>query len=333
MPLFQRRTVSVLSLALALSALAAPLAMAQAPAPAAGSAPPLRIVVPFAAGGTADIYGRLLAKQWQDAGVAGTVLVENRPGAGGVLGSELVAKAPADGHTLLLVTVGHAVNPYILPKLPYDTQKDFVPVGMLASVPSLLVVGPGFQGQTVKELLAAARSKPGQLEYATSGTGSTSHVAAAQLESMAGVEMLHVPYRGASPAMQDVMGGRVAFTIDVITSSLPHVKSGKLRALAVSSAQRSAQAPEVPTMAEAGVPGYEFTAWYALLAPAQTPPDTLKRLGAALQAALAQPAFTARLQESGATPLPMDRAASAKYLQGEFDKWSRIVKERNIKAE
>lgn len=329
MSLFNRRTVRVLPfapvLALALCALGAPPAQAQAL--------PLRIVVPFAAGGTADIYGRLLAKQWQDAGVAGTVLVENRPGAGGVLGSEVVAKAAPDGHTVLLVTVGHAVNPYILPKLPYDTQKDFVPVGMLASVPSLLVVGPGFAGGSVKDLLAAARAKPRQLEYATSGTGSTSHVAAAQLESMAGVDMLHVPYRGASPAMQDVMGGRVAFTVDVITSSLPHVKSGKLKALAITSAQRSAQVPDVPTLAEAGVPGYEFTAWYALLAPARTPPETVKRLAAALQHTLAQPAFVERLQESGAVPMPMDGAASAQYLQREFDKWARIVKERNIKAE
>jgi tripartite-type tricarboxylate transporter receptor subunit TctC len=158
-------------------------------------------------------------------------------------------------------------------------------------------------------------------------------VAAAQLESMAGVNMLHVPYRGAAPAMQDVMAGRVAFTIDVITSSLPHVKGGKLKASAVTSAQRSPQAPDVPTVAEAGLPGYEFVAWYALLAPARTPPETLKRLGDALQHTLAQPGFVQRLKESGAQPMPMSQAASAAYLDRELDKWSRIVKERNIKAE
>ncbi|MBL0917891.1 MAG: tripartite tricarboxylate transporter substrate binding protein [Hydrogenophaga sp.] len=321
---FRRRPLLVLSIALALASVAAP-ALAQGQ--------PLRIVVPFAAGGAADTYARLLAQQWQEASVAPTVIVDNKPGAGGAVGSDLAAKATPDGNTLLMVTVGHAVNPFILPKLPYDSRNDFVPVGMVASVPSLLVVHPGFQGSSIKDLLSAARAKPGGLEYASSGTGSTSHVAAAQLESMAKVDMLHVPYRGAAPALQDVMGGRVAFTIDVITSSLPHVKSGKLKALAVTSAQRSPQAPDIPTIAESGVDGYEFTAWYVLLAPARTPADTVKRLNTALQQTLTQAAFVARLNESGAQPMAMDSAASAQYLDREFSKWSRIVKERNIKAE
>jgi tripartite-type tricarboxylate transporter receptor subunit TctC len=321
---FLRRTLLVLPAALALAGVGTG-ALAQSQ--------PLRIVVPFSAGGTADIYARLLGQQWQEAGVASTVVIDNKPGAGGVLGTDLVAKAPADGNTLLMVTVGHAVNPFILAKLPFDTRRDLVPVGMVASVPSLLVTNPAFPAASLQDLVAAARAKPGSLEYASSGTGSTSHVAAAQLESMAGVNMLHVPYRGAAPAMQDVMAGRVAFTIDVITSSLPHVKGGKLKALAVTSAQRSPQAPDVPTVAEAGLPGYEFVAWYALLAPARTPPETLKRLGDALQHTLAQPGFVQRLKESGAQPMPMGQAASAAYLDREFDKWSRIVKERNIKAE
>lgn len=315
-----RRTLLVLPFALALNG-------------AHAQTPPLRIVVPFSAGGTADIYARLLAQQWQEAGVAGTVVVDNKPGAGGVLGTDLAAKAPADGNTLVMVTVGHAVNPFILAKLPYDTRRDLVPVGMVASVPSLLVTSPAFPAASMKDLVAAARAKPGSLEYASSGTGSTSHVAAAQLESMAGVNMLHVPYRGAAPAMQDVMAGRVAFTVDVITSSLPHVKGGKLKALAVTSAQRSPQAPDVPTVAEAGLPGYEFVAWYALLAPARTPPDTVKRLNGALRHTLAQTGFVERLRESGAQPMSMDLEASAAYLDRELDKWSRIVKERNIKAE
>lgn len=242
-------------------------------------------------------------------------------------------KSAPDGNTLLMVTVGHAVNPFILSKLPYDTRKDFVPVGMVASVPSLLVVGPDFKGSSVQDLIAAAKVKPGSLDYASSGIGSTSHVAAALLESVAGVDMLHVPYRGAAPALQDVMGGRVTFSIDVITSSLQLVKAGKLKALAITSTQRNPQLPDVPTVAESGLPGYEFTAWYALLAPANTPPDTIKRLNTALQKTLAQPQFVEQLKASGAQPMAMDMAASNQYLDREFGKWARVVKERNIKVD
>lgn len=320
----RRRPFLVLPLALALSGLAS-FSHAQSQ--------PLRIVVPFSAGGAADTYARLLAQQWQEAGVAPSIVIDNKPGAGGVIGSDNAAKAAPDGNTLLMVTVGHAVNPFILSKLPYDTRKDFVPVGMVASVPSLLVVGPDFKGSSVQDLIAAAKAKPNALDYASSGIGSTSHVAAALLESVAGVDMLHVPYRGAAPALQDVMGGRVSFSIDVITSSLQLVKSGKLKALAITSTQRSPQAPDVPTIAESGLPGYDFTAWYALLAPAATPPDTIKRLNTALQNSLTQPQFVEQLKTSGAQPMPMDPGASNQYLEREFAKWSRVVKERNIKVE
>ncbi|MFY9512567.1 MAG: tripartite tricarboxylate transporter substrate binding protein [Rubrivivax sp.] len=299
----------------------------------AASAQALRIVVPFSAGGAADTYARLIGQKLQEAVPGRQVVVDNKPGAGGVIGSDLVAKAPADGSTLLIVTVGHAVNPFIMPRLPYDTKSDFVPVGMVAAVPSLVVAGPGFPGKTLRELMAAARSKPGALEFASSGTGSTSHVAAALMESMAGIDMLHVPYKGAAPALQDVMGGRIAFTVDIITSSLQLVKTGKLNALAITGAQRSPLLPDVPTVAEAGLPGYEFTAWYLLLAPAKTPAATVDKLNAELRGIEALPDFKARLRESGADGLSLDQKQTAAFLNREFDKWAKVVKDRNIKAE
>lgn len=303
--------------------------------PALGQPVPsnMRIVVPFSPGGAADTYARLIGQKLQEGTPGRTVVIENKTGAGGVIGSDAVAKATADGSTLLIVTVGHAVNPYILSKLPYDTRKDFVPVGMVASVPSLVVTGPSFTGKSLAELLAQAKAQPGKLEFASSGTGSTSHVAAALMESVAGVDMLHVPYKGAAPALQDVMGGRIAFTVDIITSSIQLAKTNKLRALAITSARRSPLLPDVPTVAEAGLPGYEFTAWYMLLAPAGTPTATVGALNAELRRIEAQPEFVSRLRDSGAEGVSFDSRQTAAFLDSEFDKWARVVKQRNIKAD
>ncbi len=305
------------------------------PVPAAAQLPAAntRIVVPFAAGGAADAYARLIAQKLQEGTPGSQVVVDNKPGAGGVIGSDAVAKAAPDGATLLIVTVGHAVNPFIMAKLPYDTVRDFVPVGMVAQVPSLVVTGPGFRGKTLRELIAQAKQNPGKLEFASSGTGSTSHVAAAQLESMAGIDLLHVPYKGAAPAIQDVMGGRIAMSVDIITSSVQMVKAGKLQALAITGARRSPLLPDVPTMAEAGLPGYEFTAWYLLLAPAKTPPAVVERLNAELRRIEALPDFQARLRDSGAEGMSLDTQQTAAFLDREFSKWAKVVKERNIKAE
>jgi tripartite-type tricarboxylate transporter receptor subunit TctC len=293
----------------------------------------MRIVVPFSPGGAADTYARLIGQKLQEGMPSRTVVIENKTGAGGVIGSDAVAKAPADGSTLLIVTVGHAVNPYILSKLPYDTRKDFVPVGMVASVPSLVLAGPSFTGKNLAELLTQAKAQPGKLEFASSGTGSTSHVAAALMESLAGVDMLHVPFKGAAPALQDVMGGRIAFTVDIITSSIQLAKTNKLRPLAITSARRSPLLPEVPTVAEAGLPGYEFTAWYMLLAPAGTPTATVSALNAELRRIESQPEFVSRLRDSGAEGVSFDSRQTAAFLDSEFDKWARVVKQRNIKAD
>ena len=321
-----------------LTAMFLPLALAAAPAIAQDIAAypekPVKIFVPFPPGGAADTFARLAGQKLAEAwGNRAQVLIENRPGAGGIIGTEATAKSPADGYTFLMVTIGHAVNPYMYSKLPYDTRADLVPVAVVANVPSLVVVGPAFTGKTLKDLLAAAKAKPNDIQYASSGTGTTSHVGAALMESLTGVEMLHVPYKGAAPALQDVMGGRVPMSVDIITSSIQLVKTGKLRALAITSATRSAQLPDVPTVAEAGIPGYEFVAWYMLVAPAKTPPAIIDKVNADLRRIATQPEFRQRIEGLGGEVVSMTARQSADYLNGEFTRWAKVVKDRNIKAD
>ena len=295
---------------------------------------PVRIIVPFPPGGAADTFARLAGQKLGDAwNNKQQVLVENRPGAGGIIGTEATVKAAADGYTFLMVTIGHAVNPFMYSKLPYDTRADLVPVAVVANVPSLVVVGPGFSGKTLKDLLAVARAKPNDVQYASSGNGTTSHVSTALMESMTGIEMLQVPYKGAAPALLDVIGGRVPMTIDIITSSIQQVKNGKLRALAITSATRSPQLPEVPTVAEAGIPGYEFVAWYMLLAPAKTPPVIIERVNADLRKIATLPDFRQKIEDAGGEAVSMSQKQTADYLNGELARWAKVVKDRNIKAD
>ena len=295
---------------------------------------PVRIVVPFPPGGAADVFARLVGQKLGEAwGHRQSVVIDNRAGAGGVIGTDVATKAPADGSSLLMVTIGHAVNPFMYSKLPYDTRADLVPVGVVAKVPSVVVTGPALKGKTMQDLIAMARAKPEELQYASSGVGTTSHVGAALLESMSGAHMMHVPYKGAAPALQDVMADRVALSVDIITSSLPLVKSGKLNGVAITSARRSPQLPDVPTVAEAGIPGYEFEAWYMLLAPARTPAPILEKLNAALRSMAQAPDFRARIEAAGGQVASMTLKESNDYLNGEFSRWSKVVKERNIKAE
>ena len=321
-----------------LTAMFLPLALAAAPAIAQDIAAypekPVKIFVPFPPGGAADTFARLAGQKLAEAwGNRAQVLIENRPGAGGIIGTEATAKSPADGYTFLMVTIGHAVNPYMYSKLPYDTRADLIPVAVVANVPSLVVVGPAFTGKTLKDLLAAAKAKPNDIQYASSGTGTTSHIGAALMESLTGVEMLHVPYKGAAPALQDVMGGRVPMSVDIITSSIQLVKTGKLRALAITSATRSAQLPDVPTVAEAGIPGYEFVAWYMLVTPARTPPAIIDKVNADLRRVATQPDFRQRIEALGGEVVSMTARQSADYLNGEFTRWAKVVKDRNIKAD
>jgi len=294
---------------------------------------PVKIVVPFPPGGAADTFARMAGQKLGDAWGGKQVVIDNRPGAGGIIGTEVTAKSPPDGYTLEMVTIGHAVNPFMYAKLPYDTRADFVPVAVIAYVPSLVVVTPDFAAKTMKDLLAAAKAKPNQVQYASSGIGTTSHVGAALMESMTGVEMLHVPYKGAAPALQDVMGGRVPMSVDIITSSIQLVKTGKLRALAVTGAKRSPQLPEVPTVAEAAIPGYEFVAWYMLIAPAKTPQPILEKINADLRRAATLSDFRQRIEDIGGEVASMSLKQSNDYLNTEYARWARVVKDRNIKAD
>jgi len=295
---------------------------------------PVRIVVPFPPGGAADAFARLagqkLPERWAS---RQQVVVDNRSGAGGIVGTEVAAKSSADGHTLLIVTTGHAANQYMYAKLPYDTPRDFAPVGLVATVPSLLVVHPGFAAKTLKQLLDMAKAKPGDVQYASSGVGSTSHIGAALIESLAKVDMTHVPYKGAAAALQDVMGGRVSMSVDIITSSLPQVKAGKLRALGITSAKRSANLPDVPTVAEGGIPGFESVSWYLLLVPAKTPKAIVERLNADLRAIAGLPDFRARIEDLGGETSAYDLRQTTEYLATESSRLGKLIRERGIRAD
>jgi tripartite-type tricarboxylate transporter receptor subunit TctC len=328
----RRLTLQALAALACAASACAPVAWAQS----ASSYPdrPVKIVVPFPPGGAADVFARLVAQKLSEAwGQQQTVVIDNRAGAGGIIGTDVAAKSPADGSTFLMVTIGHAVNPFMYSKLPFDTRADLVPVGVVAQVPSVIVTGPALKGKTMQDLIATAKAKPAELQYASSGTGTTSHVGAALIESMTGTQFMHVPYKGAAPALQDVMADRVSMSVDIITSSLPLVKSGKLNAVAVTSAKRSPQLPDVPTVAEAGVPGYEFEAWYMLLAPAKTPAPILEKVNAALRAMAQAPDFRARIEGMGGSVASMTLKESNDYLNTEFTRWSKVVKDRHITAE
>jgi tripartite-type tricarboxylate transporter receptor subunit TctC len=294
---------------------------------------PIRFLLPFSPGGAADVLARLTAQRLQETWHAQSV-VEARPGAGGIVATEIAAKSPPDGYTFIIVTVGHAVNPSLYSKLPYDTLHDLVPAALVANIPSVIVVHPTVPVKTTKELISLAKAKPGQLNYGTGGNATTAHVAAALFSSMTSVEMTHVPYKGAPVALLDLLGGRLDLMFDQIPSSIGYISSGRLRAVAVTPAKRTALLPNVPTVAESGVPGYEFTAWWMFAAPAKTPAQIVERFNAELQKASADPAFRERLAKLGADPAaPMGPPQTAAFLKREIDRWAKVVKAANIKAE
>ena len=301
---------------------------------------PVRIVVPFAAAGTTDILARALAPEL--ARVFGQpFVVDNRPGAGGNNGAAEVAKAPPDGHTLVMGTVGtHAINPSLYPRMPYDHVRDFVPVTLVAGVPNVLVLNPGtaqkYGINSVPDLVKAARANPGRLNVASSGNGTSIHLAAELFKSMTGTFMVHIPYRGSGPALIDLMGGQMDLMFDNLPSAMPHIRSGRLKALAVTSSARNAAIPELPTVEEAGgqvLKGYEASSWFGLLAPAGTPPDIVGRLQAETAKALATPAMKERLQSQGATPSGMTSAEFARLIDAETRKWAGVVKASGAKVD
>jgi tripartite-type tricarboxylate transporter receptor subunit TctC len=301
---------------------------------------PVRIVVPFAAGGTTDILARALAPELQKA-FGQPFVIDNKPGAGGNNGAAEVAKAAGDGYTLLMGTVGtHAINVSLYPKMPYDHVKDFVPVTLLAGVPNVLVMNPASAQRwgvnSVADLIKALKANPGKLNMASSGNGTSIHLSGELFKAMTGTFMVHIPYRGSGPALIDLMGGSMDVMFDNLPSALPHIKSGKLKALGVTSAQRSAVLPDLPTIAEAGGPalkGYEASSWFGLLAPAGTPADIATRIQAETAKALATPAFKERLQSQGAIPSGMTPAEFARFIDAETKKWAQVVKASGAKVD
>jgi tripartite-type tricarboxylate transporter receptor subunit TctC len=284
------------------------------------------MVVPLSPGGFADVPGRILAARLSSS-LGYNVFVENRPGAGGTIGADFVAKSAPDGYTLLFTGTPHVISAWIYKKLPYDALKDFEPVALVASGPYVLVVNPQLAVNSVRELMAAAKAQPGKIDYASSGNGSAQHLVSALFASMAGIELNHVPYKGSGPAMQDLLGGQVKVSFAGIPNVLPHVKAGRLRALAVSTPQRSPDLPDVPTAAEAGVPGYQATLWLNLAAPAGTPGDIVQRIYAETARALQDAELQQNFRSAGVEASPMSPQELAGFMRAEYEKWGKVVRD------
>ncbi|MGV3656133.1 MAG: Bug family tripartite tricarboxylate transporter substrate binding protein [Noviherbaspirillum sp.] len=290
---------------------------------------PVTIVVAYPPGGQNDVAGRIAAQAL--AGSLGQpVIVENRAGAGGIIGAQAVARAAPDGYTFLLAAINHSILTTLKAKMPYDLEKDFDPVGKVAAFPIILVTSPAQPFKTVQELIAFAKANPNKLTYGSSGNGGGTHLAAELFCSMAGVKMLHVPYKGSAPAMTDLLGGHVQLMFADSPTALPHIKTGKLRPLGISSRQRSALMPELPTIAESGVAGYESNSWVGLVAPHGTPDAVVNKVNAALVKALNDPAVKAKLLDIGGEPMPDKPEQFGQFIHSETKKWAKIIKDANI---
>jgi len=294
---------------------------------------PVRIIVTFPPGGPSDFVGRALAQKLTEAW-GQQAIVDNRAGAGGVVGVEAAARANPDGYTLLQgQTGGMSINLALLPKLSYDPFRDFAPVSMLVINPQMLVAHPSLPVKTVKELVALAKTRPGQISYASAGYGTTQHLGMEMLKVMAGIDLLHVPYKGTSPALVDLFSGQVSLNFTSMPAVLPHVKAGKLRGIAVGSAKRSPAAPEVPTVAESGVPGFEYVAWYGLFAPAGTPQAIISRINSQVVKALGDADLSQRLASQDAEPSPSTAEGLGKYLREDHERWKKVIRSAGIKFE
>jgi tripartite-type tricarboxylate transporter receptor subunit TctC len=294
---------------------------------------PIRMIIPFPPGGGSDVTGRVVATALGER-LGKQVIVDNRAGAGGVIGSELAANAPKDGYTLLMVSLAHTVNPWLYDLSGrYDPIKSFAPVAIIAASPVMLVVNPGVAAYSVEELVALAKRQPGKLQYASAGVGSVTHLAGELFKYTAKVDMLHVPFRGAGPATIDVIGGHTSLMFGGLLATTPHVRSGKLRALGVGSLERNPVFPDVPSIAESGVPGYETINWFGLVAPAGTPAAIVERLHREVTAVQELPAVRKQFDADGATIVRMGPAEFGAYMAADMKKWERVVKESGIKAE
>jgi len=291
---------------------------------------PLRLIVPFAPGGSTDIFARLIAERAQGP-LGQPVVVENRAGAAGNIGAEAVVRSAPDGYTLLMATTGvMAINNALYKSMTYDAAKDLVPVLYVASITNVLIVPPDLPARNVAELVALAKKDPGKLSFASSGAGASTHMSAELFKSMTGTDILHVPYKGSGPAMPDLMSGRVHMMFENAPGAVPHIKAGKLRALAQTGLKRSPALPEVPTIAESGVPGYESLSWSGIAVPAGTPKSIIEKLNRDLNTVLAMPEMRQKLAEQGAETIGGPPEAFAKHISAEREKWSRVIRTANI---
>ena len=327
--LFSRRAATGILCAAALGALTATPA-----AFASGAYPdkPIRLVVPYPPGGPTDIVARVVAQKLQEQ-LGQSIVIDNKPGAGANLGAEQVARSAPDGYTLVVATTAHAINPSLFSKLNYSITRDFAPISQLTSGPLVIVASPTLAANNVKELIALAKSRPGALNFASSGNGQSTHLSAELFSAMAGVKMNHVPYKGSAPALTDVMSGQADLMFDTMLSSMPFVKSGKLKAIAVTSSERSPSAPDIPTIAESGLPGYEAIAWNGILAPAGTPREIVERLNTELKKVLQSPDVKQRFDAQGFAAQWNSPQDFGRFLNAEVDKWAKVVKASGAKVD
>jgi tripartite-type tricarboxylate transporter receptor subunit TctC len=295
-------------------------------------AKPIRLVVPFAPGGPVDTLARAMSPRLSEA-LGQQIIIDNRPGAGSIIGTDVVVKAPPDGYTLLITSSSIAINPSIYPKMPFDATRDLAPISQLSTSSLIVVVHPSVPARSVKELIALAKARKGELVYASSGTGSAPHLSVELFSSMTGTRMVHVPHKGAAPATIDLLAGHVALMFNNLISAVPNVQAGKLRALAVTGAARTPALPDLPTIAEAGVPGYEASTWYAMFAPAATPAPVLERLQRDVAATAKSPDVRKTLSAVGIDPVGGTPAELAKYLRSELVKWGKVAKASGAKAD
>ncbi len=313
--------------ALAMLSGAAPASMAQA-----WPAKPVRYVVPFPPAGATDILARIVAEKLTPA-LGQQVVVENRPGAAGNLGTDMVAKSTPDGYTILMLTVAQSISETLYTKLPYSLQRDLVPVALIARVPNVMEVHPSVPARTVKEFIALAKARPGQINYASSGSGTSIHMSAELFKMMTGVDMVHITYKGSGPALIDLVAGQVSVMFDNLTSSIGYIKSGRLRALAITTAARYPGLPDLPTVAESGVPGYEASAWFGIVAPAGTPRDIITRLNMETNRAINPPDTQERFAQQGAIPAPGTPEDFGAHIRAEIAKWAKVVKVSGAKVD
>ena len=294
---------------------------------------PIRAIVPIAPGGGTDTTGRLVTTRLSEA-LGQQIVVDNRAGGGGTIGASIVAKAQPDGYTILFGSIStHGVNPAIYKNLPYDHIKDFAPVSLIGTVPNVLVVHPSLPVKSVSDLINYAKANPGKINYGSAGIGSPPHLSMELLKSMAGINLLHVPYKGAGPALAELLGGQTQVMCTSLAGQLPHIKAGRVRALAVTTAKRNPQLPDVPTMIEAGVPGYEVTIWYAVFTPAGVPKPIITRLNSELVKLLKMPEMKERMAQIGVDPAPSTPQELAAFVKSETAKWTKVVQEAGVKLE